>query len=175
MISDSISTWLMKSTDGGINWTKKFNINQWIEPIKIYFGDKNTGFLISNGYLRYDIIQTKDNGENWQIVRISYPFNGICLLDKSRGFVFGGISGWHLPGSGFIDMSSDQGQTWKWNNTFLYDPVRACFFINDFTGFILTAGSIRKTTNSGETWKINFEYNPDSTAGYYLSGMIFAF
>ncbi len=135
------STKIFKTTDGGNNFTVKFNNSQVLLKA-VDFKDSSNG-IAAGSFGKYII--TSNGGNNWNLGTLtgasfldaSYINNIIILLDSSVNRVFistNAGNNWDA-----VNISTDQSQMMK--------------FVNLYTGFILTKNyKIYKTTNGGYNW-----------------------
>jgi len=147
---------LLKSTDGGANWTylgqteenKVFcNLNG------VYFKDELNGIAVGGSvYPGSIVVRTSDGGNTWG--PISVPF-GFTLNE-----VYGNGNYLFVVGStGNIISSTDFGDTWTLLNTV---SPHTLYSIQTHDGKTVYAGGMNglflKSTDSGKTWKNNFLY-----------------
>jgi len=174
MIDDTSNSFI-KSTDGGINWSNKeilLGIPLWDTwgLAQIYFVNNNVGFSVVDYSGASFLCRTIDSGENWIVQKIHFPFSDIHFMDKNKGILCGSVCDdpfghgcvWYPE----IFFTKDGGKSWSRSlntNTYRRLPMlKSCLFLNDLVGFTI-GEAIYKTSNSGITWDIVYENNPDST------------
>ena len=126
------SSILLKTTDGGINWSvSKINLgnNAQNKIYKVLFLNKDKGFLAGGAYDNSSFIyKTIDGGKSWEEALIisssqkpvkpnkqmtgvneSGGINSLYFMDSERGYSVGGFgNGWERK----IYTTSDGGSTW---------------------------------------------------------------
>jgi photosystem II stability/assembly factor-like uncharacterized protein len=143
------STTLLKTTDGGLNWTSP-NISTVNSIRSICFTTSQIGFLTTSSASQS--FKTIDGGSNWTSFN-SEIFNAgdIYFKDIDTGFVFS-------PNNGDdVSYTFNGGATWSHyaNGTFNGVGITAIHFpfTNSSIGFATTwDGQIFKTTNAGVSW-----------------------
>jgi photosystem II stability/assembly factor-like uncharacterized protein len=141
----------------------------------IWFISAQKGFLLGD-----QLYQTSDGGENWQITPNTSAiknFDHLFFVDAKNGFAYD---------SSHLATTVDGGLTWK-VKPLPTDSAVTMFFVDAATGFYSdrTGGSLKKTTDSGNTWKsiaknstsadIYYPFFFDADTGYIATGQgIFA-
>lgn len=159
---------ILKTTDGGINWTEidaESGLDNTIMEGFVFISE-DIGFR--GGWYSPHMMRTIDGGVNWSTVSYVdssaqfhfyeqlYDFH----IDKNQANTFYAC-GWY----GKLFKSIDYGNSWKEltspvsNTTSLY----GIYFIDDFVGWAVGAnGTILKTTNGGELVGTNdYDNEPD--------------
>lgn len=136
---------ILKTTDGGINWSKK--VSGTSETLNsISFLDSKFGIAIGNNGI---IVQSSDSGENWLLVNsktenalLSVDFN-----DSGSAFIIG-------HNSKFLN-SNDTGLTWDSKVGPLGEiPYPRCIQMINDTGYAIgNYTSFYETTDGGKNWK----------------------
>ncbi len=149
--NDTLQT-IIKSTDGGDNWTTIRDVTgRWLKSA--YFINSTTGFAVGeNG----TIIKTINGGSNWTIVNsptYNRVFNSITFINSNTGFIVGGVRYDTPDSTRTILKTIDGGNNWTIikdeNGGWLTDIT----FINQNTGYIVgDAATLYKTTDGGQTW-----------------------
>ena len=163
---------LYRTYDGGTTWDTLI-----LNPpglsfghffISFYFSDNQHGFA-SNSHPLHPLWQTNDGGNTWEEKQI-----GASVSQQGMGHLM-----FSSDSIGYLDMSyktTDGGNTWEFNpfngSNLLginlnygfggNNPSYHC--LDDTLGYIMGfywwsipyGGVIEKTTNSGESWEINF-------------------
>jgi photosystem II stability/assembly factor-like uncharacterized protein len=180
VMEDSISTNIVKSSDGGLNWENK-QLVHGESPKKIYFKEDEVGFLIEcDGALGWGwefLWKSNDGGEDWLIQKVEYPLNDVYFFSDNVGLLFGGwVVCWHMGCIGPIGsvlMTIDGGQTWDVNFTH-QGILISCSFINNLLGFTLSDGfAINKTHDSGNNWTEVYSDSYDSTFSFSGNDLCF--
>ncbi|MEO0292683.1 MAG: hypothetical protein ABIN61_00475 [candidate division WOR-3 bacterium] len=143
---------IIRTTDGGWNWT-----NQYADPSgtgfsALQFVDLNNGWVVGEG----KILKTTDGGENWTLItNTGLPENTqyrcLFFLDANKGWIGANAPG--NPGWNGILYTSNGGTSWELQEIpFLSDtnPVFSIFFLDAETGwFTADLGIIGYTTTGG--------------------------
>ena len=129
---------VMKSTDGGLNWTASNSglTNLYLEDIH---RDALTGKLYLVGYSQ--LFTSTDNGATWTLTANSGFIQG-RFVRKTTSYVF-------IVGNGAIYRSSNDGVSWTQVNNFSGDPRD---FETNASGYLYIATSgngIFRSTNNG--------------------------
>lgn len=147
---DDPRSYLMKTTDGGANWTrveiKDFDVDSIL--VRAVFSRGGRGWAFGEAGA---IFATRDAGETW--VRLRSPTRRLLLggtfVDNDRGWVVGA--------GATIIQTSDGGDTWYQSSLpGVEKTVRftATAFIDNRLGWAVgSAGSVFRTTNGGRTWQ----------------------
>lgn len=174
-------TRIYKTTNGGTNWTKVYELTSGFTLYHFAFTSPTNGFCTlggSNGYINY-VCRTINAGVSWDTVRIpgTYGAQHISFPSSNVGYIAGAGS------SQGIYKTTDAGLTWT-DITPQTPPTSLEFFancmINDIyftdnaTGFICTGGNatnsfepsrVYKTTDGGLTWNSVFSI-PNTTGAF---------
>jgi len=184
------SSYILKTTNAGIDWTVKFNV-----PQKHFYGLQ---FLENNiGYACYYyggyVMKTINGGDSWENLEYTSYITSLRFTTVSTGYVYGengalhhttnGGANWaysHIEHWANIDFPNDTlgylvgryGIVWKTTNSgLLWDTIAPSLnndllsgdFINRDTGYAAGRGStLLKTTNGGAIWsEQELNYNYD--------------
>ncbi len=98
---------VLYTTNGGDSWQIKYEgtrFGQW--GWKIFFRDRNRGYISMESGEPAMALKTEDGGETWNELTIAgnMRIQGIGFLNAMQGWV----GGW-----GFTSMTTDSGQTWE--------------------------------------------------------------
>jgi photosystem II stability/assembly factor-like uncharacterized protein len=154
--------YILKTTDGGINWIELGYYAGFVRGgylNDVFFIDDSTGFAIGEFYPDGgNIIKTTDGGNNWMELHSSgeVSFNGVFGVSASTWFVVGESDTY----GGIVMRTSDGGNSWDWYHplvTTLYGVHFTDFNNGTVVGKISVIGgmcipSIDKTTNGGVSW-----------------------
>ncbi len=163
---------LMKTKDGGKNWTTQCMGFSAIRDL--YFVDENIGWIVTGGDLHDSadgaILKTTDGGltwrdqlrDLWDYSKVTYPFRvfrAITFIDRNRGWASG--SKWvnDTLNVAVIYKTTNGGETWNeiFSNNKRYSGISQIQFENQNTGYMLYSNNARveidKTTDGGFTWK----------------------
>ncbi len=140
---------LYKSLDRGATWTSEadgFRVH-WLTEVA--FTDENNGWA---GGHDGALARTTNGGGSWTLVDSARSFQHyISVLefpDPDHGF--------RIEYEGEVWRTINGGDTWEQMLPGLVDPQQHLytdgFFINSTTGWVVRAGDILKTTDSGANW-----------------------
>jgi len=169
---------VFRTTNQGLNWTKQSTyVDNYI--LSIFFINENTGWALSwdvfpdsGSFFGTIILRTTNGGDNWD--RSMFPdsnrfLKSVYFLDQMNGFAGG------APGGVF--KTSDGGINWALTetdsaSTFIL-PVENFKFFDSQTGYACggfrdLAGSMWKTTNGGNLWKISI-VGPEPLNDLYIN------
>ena len=146
LISNSSTSTLLKTTDGGCSWQDVRNIPDDYHTV-LHFRNEAKGVRATNGSIYY----TENGGVTWtrSIDPIAYSDYRILALDFFTESI--GIA----MTSDEMIRTTDGGKTWT--NVprpfYYYSTESELFILNATTAFIALPGDIYiKTENAGETW-----------------------
>lgn len=144
---------ILKTTDGGNNWTKILQASSFEEFVSISSNSSGDLFAISNG-TKGRIYKSTNAGLNWTTIdSLNFNLQKIFFADN-----FGYCSGM----KGNIIRSSDNGTTWTLNTTFTANYATDIKFING-NGFCIADNQIvYKTTDNGNNWAQSLNHQSSS-------------
>lgn len=152
-----------KSTDGGINWTKK---NQSLLTVydrvkAAYFKDNLNGIgMGSDGFSKAFVVKTTDGGETWTSEVLDYAFSFQALTGIGNILVA-------LGTSSHIVLSTDFGNNWQLLPKKSYSSVSGINFVNGKGYAVTRNGDVYISDDgTGNSWEFR------SQAGKNLSGAI---
>jgi photosystem II stability/assembly factor-like uncharacterized protein len=157
---------LLKTTDGGISWSKTF-YKDYVGLHSIKFFDDSNGLAIvnlSNQYPRMqNIAKTKDGGNSWELLNLPVraAYDKFLYVDD---VVF--IGGEDQK----IYKSRDRGLTWETLSTPIevFNDVRNIYFYNENIGLLDGNGKIYRTTDGGQTWQLgNYPFSSFGLLHFY--------
>lgn len=138
---------VLKTTNAGVSWNNYFIDTLEVSLEEISFLNESTGYL---GY-GYGLRRTTNGGINWAII------NDTIM----SGFAFhlvNSLTGWTGVYYGDMFKTTNGGYTWvrQYGIFAPHNSVSDIYFINENTGFVITAlftyGNLWYTTNSGLNW-----------------------
>lgn len=152
--STSSQPGIIKTTDGGNNWTSyslPVTNNERLDAL--YFTDDNTGYAAGQGGKIY---RTTDGAANWAVVHTAATeFRDIFFLSPSLGFAVGS--------NGTILKTTD-GITWEAKPSGVTTFLNAVLFVSQTVGYVASSqGIILKTIDGGETWSIAYTTTPSKS------------
>ena len=142
---------LMKTSNGGLNWTSDAAISG-LATNCVFFINSNTGWV--NYYVVFDvppavrIIQkTTNKGATWNLVLKDSVNN---FMVRSNLFFKNENIG-YCKDLNYLYRTSNGGVNWTRSDTSTY-LFTDLFFVNNDTGWIAKSGLIRRTNNGGLNW-----------------------
>lgn len=173
------SNGIIRSTDGGFNWTVSIEETGFIRGI--YQTPNGTLFAaVASNYLGGNsILRSTDNGESWEETELAQDIDiyNTDFPTDLLGFAFGDDG---------IARTTDGGDNWEILDVEYSGILQDVFFLNENNGWLLTHTTMYETTDGGNTWtesnapnglfrKIRFydENNGITLGGTALSGFIY--
>jgi photosystem II stability/assembly factor-like uncharacterized protein len=155
---------IFKSTDGGANWSLKFQPGpkpiDWV-VYRLSFVDENIGF--ATGKFN-EIYKTVDGGDNWTAITLPAEyeldgyFPGIAFESANKGII-GDYSCFYS-----VDLTSN---TWKqFKKSFTSKFFEAVAFSNDTTVFAVGSNIIARSKNNGRTW-VEIQHSNNIAGAFY--------
>jgi photosystem II stability/assembly factor-like uncharacterized protein len=143
----AVGTKLLKSADGGNNWTQ-LDLPPNVDRIyDIDFADPTTTFIAgsgigSSGY----IYKSTDFGDSWIL-------NYTSSNNLTKIFMVDSMNGWAAGTSSSILRTTDGGMNWKKSSFSGFQFTASIFFINKNVGWVLReGGEILMTSDGGTSW-----------------------
>jgi photosystem II stability/assembly factor-like uncharacterized protein len=143
---------LWRTTNGGLSWQMQLDYNY--APTKIFFIDKNTGWLLS--YNNFNLYKTTNSGFNWSI---QYTFNSmpydIYFSTIDTGWVIKGhIFGQHDA----LIRSTNGGSNWDSINAPIIGTASRLNFIDNNRGWAGSSPNKIFVSKDGYNW--GRQYSP---------------
>jgi photosystem II stability/assembly factor-like uncharacterized protein len=156
---------LLKTVNGGIDWTICHTGGTWSIFYSVYFTSPTNGFVV--GYP--SINKTIDAGSSWTVE----PNNEICSISVYFPTVeIGYIVGWDNPlvsGEYNFGKTTNSGVDWTYQNIGILDTLTSVYFTDTENGYIVSeSGEIMNTGNGGADWTIQY-----SELGLSLNSVFF--
>jgi len=159
--SDTSTGSILKTTDGGDNWTSQYSLSN-LEFGKVYFTSSNNGWVV--GYIDSTdtgyILKTTDGGSAWSVSHTMADvenFLSVFFVDSNTGWVIGRAT----DSSAIVLKTANGGTSWTQQytgtaaeNKYLYD----LYFTSATTGWIVGTDDtndnalIIKTMDGGTNW-----------------------
>lgn len=169
---------VFRTTDQGLNWTKQSTyVDNYI--LSIFFINENTGWALSwdvfpdsGSFFGTIMLRTTNGGVNWN--RSMFPdsnrfLKSVYFLDQMNGFAGGAPGGVFKTSNGGINWAAAEIDS---ASTFIL-PIENFKFFDSQTGYACggfrdLAGSMWKTTNGGNFWKISI-VGPEPLNDLYIN------
>jgi photosystem II stability/assembly factor-like uncharacterized protein len=150
-------TKILKTTNGGANWTEQFDPSYSIYGL--FFLDANNGWAVGGIFDSYNelfiriIYHTSNGGNTWttQLYESGYyydpigPFNDIYFTDSNHG--------WAVGYDGAIFSTTNGGVNWNEQSSGTNNELFGVAFTNLNNGWAVGEnGAILSTTNGGNSW-----------------------
>lgn len=158
---------IVKTTDGGDNWTKIWPQSGQINGLEgIWFINDKLGF--AGGWNNY-FIRTTDGGLTWTQVSCGsnvWYYEDVVFRDNLNGVVAAAMNG---ASDQCIFITSDGGNTWVPATSGTNVNIMRVAYADDNTLFgVGMAGKVYKSTDKGHNWSVSANLGP------ILSGIDFA-
>jgi photosystem II stability/assembly factor-like uncharacterized protein len=150
---------ILRTTDGGNQWSVIHTTSPEIPLNDIYFFNANHGIVCGNNGL---ILKTGNGGDDWITV-----FSGVTSHLKEIKFVTGQKGVILTSSTEYLLATIDGGNTWAapaFNPPLEITQMLSFDFVNETTGYLYgnhsdMMGMIYKTIDGGMSWQINFQAN----------------
>jgi len=176
---------ILRTINGGTDWTEQFTDNVNGRYNAIHFSDLNNGWVVGDSG---KVLKTTDGGTNWNYVTNS----GVNPNERSKSVFFldanvGWISTKNGLGYGIIQHTADGGANWTTQSTPLQNQqggngIFSIYFIDTHNGWLSASGGkichYTETTGFAENnhtpeeflLKQNYPnpFNPSTTIGFSL-------
>lgn len=141
--SNSYSRRVMKTTDGGDNWTQ---VLSQISFGHIQFVNDMVGYGNRIGYLDGAMYKTIDGGNTWSLnIEVDEDINAFHFVDENNGYFVGD--------QGLIYKTNDGGTNWE-ELEIPYEWYTKVKFYSKNVGYIADEdGKLYKTENGGLNWE----------------------
>ncbi len=156
---------LMKTTNGGENWTAFDVPDPGFRFADMAFPTETTGYLCGKSNTLY---KTVDGGVNWTAITFSneYDFRKMYFYDENRGWLVDDITDKLL-------RTTSGGNSWTFtqfqDGADVLEP-QCIFFKNEEEGFVTTKeGPVFKTTDGGDNWSEFFDFGWGYSSEIYFT------
>ena len=174
---------ILRTTNGGTDWTEQFSDDEIGRYNAIYFSDLNNGWIVGDAG---KVLKTTNGGTNWEYVTNS----GVNPNERSKTVFFldanvGWISTKNEQGHGIIQHTTDGGTNWATQPTPLQDPqggngIFSIYFVDAQNGWLTASNGkichytgttgIEKSNNTPNEFFLSQNYpnpfNPYTTIGF---------
>ncbi len=145
---------IYRTTDGGESWTQVYNFNGTMSIGGIYFFEDNTGIIVGHSGSE-NVRRTTDGGVTWTSVYLTGENQVLQSLSVDGNYC------WTVGGEGNVHKSTDQGQTWSFEETINVDYLMT---IAKSGGCVFASGS------GGSIFKheLDYEFSSSTTNNPHL-------
>jgi len=139
---------VIKTTNGGENWTVQNLVQEWSKFESVHFPDEYNGWIVGYGSTYHPLIfKTFDGGLTWTEI------NSFTTHQLHDVFFANTNTGWIVGNQGKIFKTTDSGNNWLAQNSSTGSSLLSVYFINKNVGWAVgDGGTIIKTTNGGNDW-----------------------
>ncbi len=149
---------ILKSTDGGMNWTEIYEFNSRMEDFAVLNND--LWVCGKNGNLQY----SSDGGVNWidSSPATDSWLSAVYFLDNSTGFTATAY------GDATVFKTSDSGNNWESQINVPEDYISDLFFTDEEHGWFTAQNNIYYTTK-GSDWEMETTSNNSNLNALHFS------
>jgi photosystem II stability/assembly factor-like uncharacterized protein len=141
------SGYVIKTSDGGINWTSQ-NLGTACGLTSIFFTDVNNGYIVGGSFNPHNsiILKTTDAGANWtsQTSGTTNTLRSVFFTDVNTGYAVGD--------SGVIIKTINGGVNWLSQSSGTLNELASVFFNDPNNGYIVGKNGIVLKTINGGNW-----------------------
>jgi photosystem II stability/assembly factor-like uncharacterized protein len=156
---------ILKTTNGGQNWSKIFSTPKWLAISSVYFVNKTLGFCVGGN----TVFKTENAGQSWseyEVQNLGGVMNQVKFSDANKGYI--------TSSSGNILTTNNGGQSWQVTSQSKPQSLLSVAAADNNTVYISGSGKILKSTNGGSYFAelpnsptdIYSLYFQDSKTGY---------
>ena len=158
---------ILKSTNGGIEWTENYSGGTFSDFEDIFFINNTIGWF--TGYIPGIAFKTTNGGDEWILQGNQFSYNhihSIFFIDENIGYAAGGK----------IYKTTNGGNEWHELSFIPPSAIISLYFITSNLGFAVGIEDLFRTTDGGDTWNTIMEpityFNKilfiNETTGYVL-------
>ena len=155
-----IGSLLLRTTDGGQNWSRII-VPTKVELFHLDFDGRSRGWIVGDMGV---ILATTNNGNTWTIQEsgTEETLYNVDFRDESNGYVVGT--------KGTILRTVDGGRTWTKVNANFTKTLFRVDFADDRNGWIVgSSGAIFRSTDRGRSWFRQDSKTTSSLYGLYMT------
>ncbi|MDD3876725.1 MAG: YCF48-related protein [Bacteroidales bacterium] len=146
IISSNSQGIIIKTTNGGANWSLACHDTASGVLTSVFFIDQNIGYAAGYfGAMTNTVLKTIDGGTTWTRQYYSNSasgFKSIYFINADTGYIVG---------TGIIIKTTNGGTNWT-TQSGNCSSIRSVYFLNKDTGYVVGDGCISKTTDGGSNW-----------------------
>ncbi len=151
-LGNSIDTgnhhYIIKTTNGGDNWSVVYDDVNVASHNRIQFINPNTGWCISGT----KFLKSTNGGLNWvRYFPASYGYQSISFTDD--------MTGWLSDTNGVLQKTTNGGLNWVMLVNSNFKRINEIAFLNSNTGYAAGSQRILKTTDGGAIWILQYKDN----------------
>jgi photosystem II stability/assembly factor-like uncharacterized protein len=189
---------LIKTTNGGLNWTEQYPNTNDARVNGLYFSNSNSGFISTN----LNILRTSNSGNNWSVYISDYGItasnfsndsliyfsdsrgrfirvNGLGQVDTLLGqknfrldkITFASTHNIYISGANYKNFrTTNGGANWNYDYTAGSAQIKTMFFTGPSTGFAIAGrGSVLSTVNFGNNWQAVYDTTAELNNLFFLN------
>jgi len=139
---------VIKTTNGGENWTVQNLVQEWSKFESVHFPDEYNGWIVGYASTYHPLIfKTFDGGLTWTEI------NSFTTHQLHDVFFANTNTGWIVGNQGKIFKTTDSGNNWLAQNSSTGSSLLSVYFINENVGWAAGSdGIIIKTIDGGNNW-----------------------
>ena len=143
---------ILKTDDGGINWSPQSEGTTDIPLNDICFVDSLYGWATGSVYNRATLLHTQNGGSSWVEQGLGYFFiKSICFANHLNGWIVGE----DMYDGGVIIYTNNGGNNWEQQYNELGNEYSGVCFVDSDNGWVTGAlGRILHTNTGGVDWEI---------------------
>jgi photosystem II stability/assembly factor-like uncharacterized protein len=154
---------ILKTTDGGSNWSKLIvDTTQILSLHSLFFTDATTGYVVGDRYVNFHtgamIYKTEDAGLTWsnvyQGITVDFGTNlkSVFFPCPDTGYALGSSP----PSDPGLLMTTDGGINWNQNSYVGWHNPSAYFSSNNIGYVVTTEDGVWKTVDGGINWFLTY-------------------
>jgi len=154
---------ILKTTDGGLNWSQQNSNTSFSDFEAVQFIDANNGWVVGHSSEPdgKQILKTTNGGSTWTAptTDIGTSRFDLCFIDGNNGVVVGN--------GGNMEYTSDGGTNWTSQSNTISNTLHSVYFIDASTGWAVgDGGVIIKNDDAGLPVELS------SFKGYYYNNRV---
>jgi photosystem II stability/assembly factor-like uncharacterized protein len=174
--SSSKSGIIVKTNDGGNNWSKEFQILDFTNLSNVFFINNTTGWVSGQSLKTNQAVigKTTDSGTTWSYSMIPIiaagSLNSIRFTDENTGWSVGTGDN---SGFGKILKTLDGGMNWVEQPTLITGSINDVYFNDENVGWICTTlGEILKSNDGGSNWTLQYSANSSINSLRFINAKV---
>jgi photosystem II stability/assembly factor-like uncharacterized protein len=161
---------ISRTTDGGSTWVLQASGTNWALTA-VHLASPGQGWAIATNRLA---LRTTDGGEHWEThpLGLSGPamLTDIFFIDERTGWITSDLA----ASSAMVDgtpllVTTDAGTTWSTVSTVPMLSVRAIWFTERATGWLIGGGQVLASQDGGRSWGPSYSSDSDFFVDMFFS------